>query len=114
MILILWTSSNYFLFFLSAVLLKKEMGAFGCSYRSLFWVSAYGAEPFDVVHEDNDLNALVKRIKSLPGETRVVMEYTGNYYEPIVYTLHNAGIYVSAVNAILVHNYGGQSDFNKR
>lgn len=67
------------------------------------------AEPFDVVHEDNDLNALVKRIKALPGETKAVMEYTGNYYEPIARALHNASIYVSVVNAILVHNYGGNS-----
>ncbi|MDE6790067.1 MAG: IS110 family transposase [Ruminococcus sp.] len=41
------------------------------------------AEPFDVFHTDNDLKELVKYIKSLLGETKVVMEYTGTYYEPI-------------------------------
>lgn len=67
------------------------------------------AEPFDVIHNDNDLNNLIKRIKSLSGETKVVMEYTGKYFEPIANALHNAGIFVSVVNAILVHDYGGNS-----
>ena len=67
------------------------------------------AEPFDVIHNAQDLKELVERIQALSGETRVVMEYTGAYYEPIAQILHNAGIYVSVVNAILVHNYGGNS-----
>lgn len=67
------------------------------------------AEPFDVVHEDSDLSELADFIKSLPGETKVVMEYTGNYYQPIANALHNNGIFVSVVNAILVHDYGGNS-----
>ena len=37
------------------------------------------------------------------------MEYTGKYYEPIANVLHNTGIFVSVVNAILVHDYGGNS-----
>lgn len=67
------------------------------------------AEPFDVIHNDADLKNLIKRIKSLSGETKVVMEYTGTYFEPIARVLHNAGIFVSVVNAILVHDYGGNS-----
>lgn len=67
------------------------------------------AEPFDVVHECSDLNKLADFIKSLPGETKVVMEYTGNYYLPIANALHNNSIFVSVVNAILVHDYGGNS-----
>lgn len=67
------------------------------------------AEPFDVIHNDDDLKNLIKHIKSLSGETKVVMEYTGNYFEPIARALHNAGIFVSVVNAILVHDYGGNS-----
>lgn len=66
-------------------------------------------EPFDVIHNDDDLKNLIKRIKSLSGETKVVMEYTGKYYEPIANVLHNTGIFVSVVNAILVHDYGGNS-----
>ena len=67
------------------------------------------ASPFDVIHNDNDLKRLVKLIRSLPGESKVVMEYTGTYFEPIAQFLHNNGIFVSVVNAILVHDYGGNS-----
>lgn len=63
------------------------------------------AEPFDVLHTDSDLKKLVAFIKSLSGETKVVMEYTGTYYEPIANALHNAGIFVSVVNPLLIDDY---------
>lgn len=67
------------------------------------------ASPFDVIHNDSDLKKLAQLIKSLPGESKVVMEYTGTYFEPIAQFLHNNGIFVSVVNALLVHDYGGNS-----
>lgn len=67
------------------------------------------ASPFEVDHTENELRELAKFLKSFSGETKVVMEYTGNYYEPIARYLRNEGIYVSVVNAILIHNYGGNS-----
>lgn len=63
------------------------------------------AEPFDVLHTGSDLKKLADFIKSLPGETKVVMEYTGTYYEPIANALHNEGIFVSAVNPLLIDDY---------
>ena len=42
----------------------------------------------------------------MDGETRVVMEATGNYHAPVAKLLHDAGLYVSVVNAKLVHGYG--------
>ena len=63
------------------------------------------AEPFDVFHTDSGLKELVNFIKSLSGETKVVMEYTGNYYEPVANALHNAGIFVSVVNPLLIDDY---------
>ena len=45
-------------------------------------------------------------IKSLSGETKVVMEYTGAYYEPIANALHNQVIFVSVVNPLLIDDYG--------
>ncbi len=63
------------------------------------------AEPFDVSHTDGDLQKLVAFIKSLSGETKVVMEYTSTYYEPIANALHNAGIFVSIVNPLLIDDY---------
>lgn len=65
--------------------------------------------PFEVNHTASELGELAKLLRSLDGETRVVMEYTGNYYLPIAWALHDEGFYVSVVNAMLVHNYGNNS-----
>ena len=62
--------------------------------------------PFEVRHTASELSELTKLVKSLDGETRVVMEATGNYHAPVALLLHNAGLYVSVVNAKLVHGYG--------
>ena len=67
------------------------------------------ASPYDVGHTESELKELARFLKSLPGETRVLMEYTGHYYEPIAQYLHEAGIFVSVVNAILAHDYNGNS-----
>lgn len=67
------------------------------------------ASPYDVIHTDSDLQKLANFIKSLPGESKAVMEYTGTYFEPIAQLLHNEGMFVSVVNALLVHDYGGNS-----
>lgn len=62
--------------------------------------------PFVVRHTDSELSELARQLKSLGGETRVVMEATGNYHAPVAKLLHDAGLYVSVVNAKLVHGYG--------
>ena len=65
--------------------------------------------PFEVSHTSSELSKLTKLLKSLDGETRVIMEATGNYHLPIAVTLHKAGIYVSVVNAMLVNDYGNNT-----
>ena len=67
------------------------------------------ATPYEVSHTDADLKMLVEFLKSLPGETRIVMEYTGKYYQPIAKVLSEAGIFVSVVNALLIYRYGNNS-----
>ena len=62
--------------------------------------------PFEVRHTDSELSELARQLKSLDGETRVVMEATGNYHAPVAKLLHDAGLYVSVINAKLVHGYG--------
>ncbi len=62
--------------------------------------------PFEVRHTDSELSELARQLKSLNGETRVAMEATGNYHAPVAKLLHDAGLYVSVVNAKLVHDYG--------
>jgi transposase len=65
--------------------------------------------PFEVRHTNSELSELANLLKSLNGETRVVMEATGNYHVPVAQMLHNAGLYVSIVNPKLVHNYGNNN-----
>lgn len=67
------------------------------------------AVPYDVEHNEAELKKLADFLKSLPGETRVLMEYTGHYYEPIARYLHEEGIFVSVINAILSHDYNKNS-----
>lgn len=65
--------------------------------------------PFEVGHSNAELTVLAEQLKSIEGETRVVMEHTGRYYEPVANTLHNSGLFVSAVNPLLIKEYGGNS-----
>lgn len=67
------------------------------------------AKPFTVCHTGNELKELADYLKSLDGETRVIMEHTGRYYEPVAQFLHDAGLYVSAVNPKLIKDYGNNS-----
>ena len=49
-------------------------------------------KPFDVSHSSSELKSLADYILSLNGETRVVMECTGRYHEPILRYLSDAGV----------------------
>jgi len=65
--------------------------------------------PFEVRHDSTSLLSLSQFLQELEGESRVVMEHTGRYYESIAKSLHEAGLFVSAVNPLLIKNYGGNS-----
>ena len=65
--------------------------------------------PFEVSHSSSELSKLARLLKSLDGESRVILESTGNYHAPVAKVLHDAGFYVSVVNAMLVHGYGNNS-----
>ena len=54
------------------------------------------AKPFSIGHTGSELKELADYLKSLDGETRVVMEHTGRYYEPVARFLHEEGVFVSA------------------
>ena len=64
-------------------------------------------KPFDVQHLSIDFQSLKKLIKDLDDETRIVMEYTGRYYEPVARELSQAGFFVSAVNPQIIHDFQG-------
>jgi transposase len=66
-------------------------------------------KPYTVRHTVSELRKLAHTLKSLGGETRVVLEYTGRYYEPVAQMLQDAGIFVSAVNPLPIKEYGNNS-----
>ena len=62
-------------------------------------------KPFSVSHSVKDLSDLVSYVGSLDGETKVVMEATGHYHEPVLKAFLDAGIFVSAVNPSLIKRH---------
>ena len=65
--------------------------------------------PRDYPHTQSSIDELIATIRGLEGETKVCMEHTGRYYEPVASWLTKAGIFVSAVNPTLIKNYGDES-----
>ena len=65
--------------------------------------------PTEYLHTEIELERLAYDILALGEDTRVVMEATGRYHEPVAATLHEYGIYVSVLNPILIHQSGGGS-----
>ena len=65
--------------------------------------------PRDYRHTLSSINELITTIKKLDGETKVCMEHTGRYYEPVASMLSCAGIFVSAVNPMLIRKFGDES-----
>ncbi len=65
--------------------------------------------PCDIPHTQSAINDLIRQIRGLDGETKVCMEHTGRYYELVTTWLSDAGIFVSAVNPILIKEFGDNS-----
>ena len=61
--------------------------------------------PEDVMHDAISLEHLADKILALGEETKVLMEATGRYHEPVAAKLHERGIFVSVVNPLVIHNY---------
>jgi len=66
-------------------------------------------KPYEVSHTAGELERLALSLKALTGETRVVLEYTGRYYEPVAQVLLKAGLFVCALNPILISQFGNNS-----
>ena len=43
------------------------------------------SSPFEIKHTSSDIHSLIKLIHSIEGESRVVMEHTGRYYEALAH-----------------------------
>lgn len=65
--------------------------------------------PTEYLHTEIELEKLAYTILALGEDTRVVMEATGRYHEPVATALHEYGIYVCVLNPILIHQSGGGS-----
>lgn len=61
--------------------------------------------PKGISHDMVSLERLVYQILALGEDTRVIMEATGRYHEPIAQELHDHGIFVSVVNPLVIHSY---------
>lgn len=60
-------------------------------------------------HTSDEIKCLIDQIKSIEGESRIVMEHTGRYYEPLARELSLANLFVSAVNPKLIKDFGDNS-----
>ena len=67
------------------------------------------SSPFEIKHTSSDISNLIDLIKSINGESRVVMEHTGRYYEPLAHQLSQAGLFVSAINPKLIKDFDNNS-----
>ena len=65
--------------------------------------------PFEIKHTSHDINSLVDLIHSVDGESRVVMEHTGRYYEVLAHQLSEADIFVSTINPKLIKDFDNDS-----
>ena len=65
--------------------------------------------PREVLHTHSKLENLGYEIISLGEDTRVIMEATGRYHEPVAAALHELGIYVCVLNPIVIKQSGAGS-----
>ena len=67
------------------------------------------ARPFEVLHTKSGIRELISFVRSLDGDTRIVMEHTGRYYEPMLQWLADSDLFVSAVNPKLIKDFGNNT-----
>ena len=65
--------------------------------------------PFEIKHTAGDIHSLVELINSVEGESRIVMEHTGRYYEVLAHQLSKANLFVSAINPKLIKDFDNDS-----
>ena len=65
--------------------------------------------PQEFLHTEIGLEQMAYAILALGEDTRVVMEATGRYHEPVATALHEYGIYVCVLNPLFIKQSGGGS-----
>lgn len=67
------------------------------------------AMPFHVPHTSQGVLQLAALLRGLSGETKIIMECTGSYFQPLALSLHHEGFFVSALHAQLIHDFGNNT-----
>ena len=65
--------------------------------------------PKEYPHSEVGLEQMAYAIIALGEDTRVIMEATGRYHEPVAAALHAYGIYVTVLNPLFIQRSGGGS-----
>ena len=65
--------------------------------------------PREFLHTEVGLEQMAYAIIALGEDTRVIMEATGRYHEPVAAALHEYGIYVCVLNPLFIKQSGGGS-----
>ena len=69
--------------------------------------------PKEVTHDAASLEQLAYQILALGENTRVLMEATGRYHEPVAQELHEHGIFVSVLNPLAIYGYNPNGTVRK-
>lgn len=67
------------------------------------------SRPFNVLHTKSGIKELVSLVRTLDGDTRILMEHTGRYYEPLLQWLAASDLFVTAVNPKLIKDFGNNT-----
>ena len=67
------------------------------------------APPFEVLHTKSGIRELISFVRSLDGDTRIVMEHTGRYYEPMLQWLADSDLFVSDFNPKRIKDFGNNT-----
>ena len=65
--------------------------------------------PREFLHTEVGLEQMAYAITTLGEDTRVIIEATGRYHEPVAAALHKYGIYVCVLNPLYIKQSGGGS-----
>ena len=63
------------------------------------------SSPFEIMHTEKELSELTNMISRFDDETRVVMEFTGIYHQPVLNYLQKNKIFVTMVNPFEMKQY---------
>ena len=66
-------------------------------------------KPFELIHDDFNLKCFAVEVASMGSDTRVIMEATGRYHEPLAAVLNALGLFVCILNPIVIKQSGAGS-----